>query len=286
MTAVVKSANAINALLASGDDVRFNANHEQQRRADHDQNADAGERAVGGTDQPGHVTADGRDEEAHQHDVDDAADDERRQMRAEAARVAKITEHPADRQHANQRDKTDDADRNVALGDRQRVGFAGFARARGSHRAGEATRNRLHQLQQRPDRRNADRARADETHFVLQVFCASAAAAVVRSPAMAEKCGTPHPQPMNAPISIAIPTERPTKMTDRQKRERQREIITADRAASADAKSLRDVCSEDLRPDDHREHGGNDRSPQNCEQTGAAVFDIDSLLRIFRCCPP
>src|SRR5437667_296383 len=46
--------------------------------------------------------------------------------------------------------------------------------------------------------------------FVLQVFCASVTAAVVTSPAIAEKCGTPQPQPMKAPISIAIPTERPT----------------------------------------------------------------------------
>src|SRR5262245_12918517 len=47
--------------------------------------------------------------------------------------------------------------------------------------------------------------------FVLQVFVARVAAAVVRSPAIAEKCGTPQPQPINAPINIAIPTERPTK---------------------------------------------------------------------------
>ena len=47
--------------------------------------------------------------------------------------------------------------------------------------------------------------------FVLHVFCASVAAAVVISPAIAEKCGTPHPQPISVPMSIAIPTERPTK---------------------------------------------------------------------------
>src|SRR5438552_3997684 len=47
--------------------------------------------------------------------------------------------------------------------------------------------------------------------FVLQVFCASVAAAVVISPDIAEKCGTPQPQPINAPISIAIPTDKPTK---------------------------------------------------------------------------
>ena len=33
-----------------------------------------------------------------------------------------------------------------ALGDRQRVGLAGFARTRGSHRAREAARNRLYQF--------------------------------------------------------------------------------------------------------------------------------------------
>src|ERR1044072_9119957 len=35
--------------------------------------------------------------------------------------------------------------------------------------------------------------------FVLQVLYASVAAAVVMSPAMEEKCGTPQPQPINAP---------------------------------------------------------------------------------------
>src|SRR5439155_1293663 len=47
--------------------------------------------------------------------------------------------------------------------------------------------------------------------FVLQVFCASVAAAIVMSPAIVEKCGTPQPQPINAPISIAIPTDKPTR---------------------------------------------------------------------------
>ena len=39
----------------------------------------------------------------------------------------------------------------------------------------------------------------------------SVRAVFVRSPAIAEKCGTPQPQPISAPINIAIPTERPTK---------------------------------------------------------------------------
>src|SRR5262249_7482724 len=47
--------------------------------------------------------------------------------------------------------------------------------------------------------------------FVLQVFCASVAAAVVISPDIAEKCGTPQPQPITAPKTIASPTDKPTR---------------------------------------------------------------------------
>ena len=67
-------------------------------------------------------------------------------MRAEAALIAEISEKPANRQHAHQRDETDDTDWDVALGNWQRIGFAGLARARSSHRAGETTRNRLYQF--------------------------------------------------------------------------------------------------------------------------------------------
>ena len=63
------------------------------------------------------------------------------------------------------RDDADDADRNVAFGNRQRVGFAGFTRARRSHRAGQAADQRLYQFQQSPDRRNADRAGANVSDF-------------------------------------------------------------------------------------------------------------------------
>ena len=68
-------------------------------------------------------------------------------MSAETAYVAEIAEQPRDRQHADQRDKADNADRNVALGDRQRIGLAGFACARRSQRPSQAPGNRLHQLQ-------------------------------------------------------------------------------------------------------------------------------------------
>src|SRR5713101_9431817 len=87
-------------------------------------------------------------------------------MRAETTARTKIAEQPADRQHADQCDNTDNTDWNVALGDRQRIGFAGLARTRSGHRAGEPTGNWLYQFQQRPDRRYADCACAEETHFV------------------------------------------------------------------------------------------------------------------------
>src|SRR5713101_5803802 len=87
-------------------------------------------------------------------------------MRAETAAVAEIAEQPTDWQHADQCDYTHNAEWNVALGDRQRVGLSGLARMRGGNRTGEPTGNWLYQFQQRTDRRNADCACAEDTHFV------------------------------------------------------------------------------------------------------------------------
>src|SRR6478736_9313454 len=68
-------------------------------------------------------------------------------------------------------------------------------------------------------------------------------------------------------------------MSDAEQRERQKEIITADCATPTDSKSLCDVCGENLRRDDHREDGGNNRSPQNGEETSTTVFTVGSVLR-------
>src|SRR5947209_7228333 len=87
-------------------------------------------------------------------------------MRAESARVCEVAENPTDWQHANQRDKTDNADRDVALGDRQRIRLAGLARARRGHRARETVQDRFAELQQGPNRGNPNRTRADEPDFV------------------------------------------------------------------------------------------------------------------------
>ena len=74
------------------------------------------------------------------------------------------------------------------------------------------------------------------------------------SPAIAEKCGTPQPQPMNAPISIAIPTDRPTKCPMPRSANDKKKSITAHGAALADPKCLGDVRRENLRGNDHRKH--------------------------------
>ena len=69
-------------------------------------------------------------------------------------------------------------------------------------------------------------------------------------------------------------------MPDAEKREGQKEIETAYCPAAADPKCPGDVRRENLRGNDHRKDRGNDRSPQNGEQTGAAVFDVGRMFRI------
>src|SRR5262245_1127652 len=86
-------------------------------------------------------------------------------MRAESARVSESAEKPANWQHANQCNQTDDADWNIAFRDRQRIGFACLTCARCSHRASQTADKRLCQLQQSPNRRNADRAGANISDF-------------------------------------------------------------------------------------------------------------------------
>src|SRR5438874_11204293 len=69
-------------------------------------------------------------------------------------------------------------------------------------------------------------------------------------------------------------------MSDAEQRERQKEIVTADCTTPTDSKRLRNIRGENLRRDDHREDGRNNRSPQNGAKTGAAVFDVGSVRGI------
>src|SRR3954467_3952733 len=73
-------------------DIRLHPKNQKQRRADHDENADAGERTVRGTDEARHVAANGGNKEAHQHDIKNAADHQGEHVAAETAGVRKISE--------------------------------------------------------------------------------------------------------------------------------------------------------------------------------------------------
>src|SRR5438552_13052619 len=67
-------------------------------------------------------------------------------------------------------------------------------------------------------------------------------------------------------------------MPNPEKRKRQKEIVTGYCSAPADSKSLGDVGGKNLRGHDDGENRGDDRSPQNSEQTRAAVYDIRCIL--------
>src|SRR2546423_13643014 len=138
---------------------------------------------------------------------------------------------PVDWQHANPSDDRNDADRTVAFGDRQGMGLAGFARAFGSQRARQPAHDWLHQLDQRPDRGNANRAGTDETHFrapgrardfgrgMSKVACERGVMRHAPAPAnqRADEHRNSNPQT--------------DEMPDPKERERKKEIVTANRAA-------------------------------------------------------
>src|SRR4029077_2764438 len=97
-------------------DIRLHPDHQQQRCANDNQNANPRQRTVRRTDQSRHITTDRGNEETHQYDADHAADDEGGQMSAKTTGRSEIAEQPPDRQHTNQGEKTNNANRNIALG--------------------------------------------------------------------------------------------------------------------------------------------------------------------------
>src|SRR5262249_35612591 len=68
----------------------------QQRGDDDGENADARNRAVGRSDQAGHVAAYRRDDEADEDDIDEAADDERRGGAGQRRAVSEAPEQDGD----------------------------------------------------------------------------------------------------------------------------------------------------------------------------------------------
>src|SRR5205814_6478161 len=113
----------------------------------------------------------------------------------------------------------DNADRDVAFSNWQRVGFARFARTRCRHRAGEAARNWLYQFEQRPNRRNADRARADKTDFRAPGFLSDRGGSCCEIPGHRRKMRNA-PAPADERADQHRDTNRKTdQMSDPEKRE-------------------------------------------------------------------
>ena len=150
----------------------------------------------------------------------------------------------------------------------------------------QAADDRLDQLDQRPDRGDANRAGADETHLRDSTWPARGRRP---RPWTAGQRGEMRHAP--APADHRAEQHRDAdpqadEMADREQRHRQREIETGHRRrAAADAKSLRDVAGEHARGDDHRERRRDDRAPDHRAQTRAAFFH-SAAVRCRRRCRP
>src|SRR5262245_21327180 len=68
-------------------------------------------------------------------------------------------------------------------------------------------------------------------------------------------------------------------VSDSDKSERQKEIISTNCSALPNPKSLRHIASQYLRLNDDREYRRDDRSPQHREQTGTSMFNVSGVLR-------
>jgi hypothetical protein len=67
-------------------------------------------------------------------------------------------------------------------------------------------------------------------------------------------------------------------MSDPEKSKRQKEIISAHCPAPANPKSLRHIGRQGLGLNDNREYRRDNRSPQDCKQTGASMFNVSGVL--------
>ena len=69
-------------------------------------------------------------------------------------------------------------------------------------------------------------------------------------------------------------------MSNAEKSERQKEIVTAHRAALPDAKGLSNISGEKLRLNNDRKDRGHNRSPQYRQKTGPTMFNLRGVFRI------
>ena len=112
----------------------------------------------------------------------------------------------------------------------------------------QAADDRPRELRQRPDRRDRDRAGADEAHLVPPDVFACAANVDARRGRLqvAVRIGTAPTQAMTSPSSIARPTDRPDEVSRAEERERERDVVAA-RGALADAEEALDLRRGDAR---------------------------------------
>ena len=170
MTAVVKSAKAMSDLPASGPTYGLTPTTKQQRRANHNHDADAGKRTVRRTDESRHVTAHRRDKETHQDYVGDTADDRVWEMRAETALVRK---NPSSQPIGSMQTSVTKPTMPIGISRSVIGSVSAFPALRARdrrHRASQSARDRLDQFQQCPDGRNADRTRANKAQLMCSTY--------------------------------------------------------------------------------------------------------------------
>ena len=231
---------------------RFHHEHEQQGRADHDQDSDAGQGTVGGPDETGHVAAYAGDEKAHQGDVGDSADHQDDGVVAETAGQPEIGEQPRQGHHARQGRERHDSYGNVLFDARQRSGTRGLAQARSGHGRTQADGQRLDELHERPDGRNADGACADEAHLMAPDGLTHVGGRAGRRVQDGQQGDRASPGDERADQHRdAHPQSH--QMPDGEQRKGQGEVVTGDGVAAADAKIPDHVARKQLRGDDQRE---------------------------------
>ncbi len=141
---------------------------QQDRDAEHRQDADARDRAVRCPDEARHVAADGGDHDPGDEHVDDADRQRAGGVGGDRVGVGEGVEQQPDRDHRQEDHRADDGDRDVPLGDVDARVAAGAPRAVGGQRGDDPPGDRSDDLEQGPDRGDPDRAGPDEPHFLAK----------------------------------------------------------------------------------------------------------------------
>ena len=135
----------------------------QRGRGDRHEDADAGDRRVGGADEAGHVAAHRGDDQSGQQDEEDGDDDEARGVVSHGGPVQEQPQEHTDGQHGADGDADDRLHRQVALG--QGDLLTGVALGAGGQGLADAGDDGTEDLQEGPDGGDGDGAGADNPHL-------------------------------------------------------------------------------------------------------------------------